>query len=369
MTNRSTREPTGGTSRLEGPARKLETTLAVTGLSVLVVLFLELGAWGVVGLANRLGIGATEARAAAPAFAHAGYDGQALLAEQESLPRPRYEPLVLWRARPFQGRFFNVGEDGFRRTIPSPDDADAYEVWVLGGSTVFGYGAPDGETLPSHLARLLNRGASRPVRVRNLGQGGYVSAQEGALLLTELARGGRPDLVLFYDGYNDAVAMKNFPGSPLPHFQLDRIRARLESPLTSLLLSSGAYRLIEASSHSLLPRGEGRARPREETEELGRRAARIREIQHQTARALGRERGFRVVTFLQPARDHSVLEAMRRTLASEPLEGFHDLGRVFDGVEIPVYVDGVHVTGPGNGRIARRIVEILETEGAIMPVF
>lgn len=340
--------------------RRIQTTLAVIGVTVLTLVVWELAARAVIFLADDVfQIGLTERLAESPAFDHVEYDGAALLAEQEHLPHTAYEPYALWKARPWAGQFFHVGHDGFRLTSTSSDDPDAFEVWMLGGSTVFGYGAPDGETIPSHLAPLLADRLQRPVKVRNLGQGGYVSFQEGALLLVELARGEAPDLVIFYDGYNDAVAAKTFPEAPAPHFQLDRIRARFESPMASVIFSSGTFRLVDAVTQRWASQ-PGFPRSPEDTRRLGRRGADIRKLQHQAALALGRERGFRVETFLQPARSHAVLEAMREVLVAQPLAHFHDLGDVFSDLEVPVYIDDVHVTGVGNARVARQMLDDLD---------
>jgi hypothetical protein len=74
---------------------------------------------------------------------------------------------------------------------------------MFGGSTMWGSGVSDDGTIPSHLAKdLLTRGWKN-FEITNFGQPGYVSTQSLLALFLELRNGNRPDLVVFYDGFND----------------------------------------------------------------------------------------------------------------------------------------------------------------------
>src|SRR5205085_6130134 len=64
-------------------------------------------------------------------------------------------PFGLWRARPFAGETLNIDETGLRRTTDTRCSDGAPLVYVFGDSVLFGVGAPDWETIPSHLAKLL----------------------------------------------------------------------------------------------------------------------------------------------------------------------------------------------------------------------
>ena len=83
--------------------------------------------------------------------------------------------------------------------------AGAHNLWVFGGSTTFGYGLPDGETIPSHLQEALRRRyPGVPIQVYNFGQGYFFSSQELALFQSLLAAGSDPpEIVLFVDGINE----------------------------------------------------------------------------------------------------------------------------------------------------------------------
>jgi lysophospholipase L1-like esterase len=87
---------------------------------------------------------------------------------------------------------------------PHADDPAAAEVWFFGGSTTFGFGTRDDDTYPSHFSILADK-RGMPVKVVNFGLPAYISWQEGQRLEQRLASGSKPDLVVFYDGYNDLL--------------------------------------------------------------------------------------------------------------------------------------------------------------------
>jgi hypothetical protein len=69
-----------------------------------------------------------------------------------------------------------------------------------------GYGASDDYTIPSALVRDLTQRGISDVQVTNFGQPGYVRTQELILLFAQLRRRNIPELVIFYDGCNDAFS-------------------------------------------------------------------------------------------------------------------------------------------------------------------
>jgi hypothetical protein len=117
-----------------------------------------------------------------------------------------YEPYVVWKQRPYSGQTITVESDLRRRTMNSQCDGKTYTIWMLGGSTMWGAGSPDWATIPSQVAELLSK-AGTPACVRNLAQTGWSNTQEVIELLLELKRNPqRPNLVVFYDGYNDGYS-------------------------------------------------------------------------------------------------------------------------------------------------------------------
>ncbi|HXV13606.1 MAG TPA: hypothetical protein VEC56_05315 [Candidatus Krumholzibacteria bacterium] len=141
-----------------------------------------------------------------------------------------YEPFTQFRERPFTGRFVNVSEAGFRLSKnqgPWPPLPENCNVFVFGGSTTFGYGLPDSQTVTSFLQDDLTVRASPRVRVYNFGRGSYVSEQERVLLEELLLGGFVPDLALFIDGLNEFA----FPAGPA---ETERLKAVFGYPAGTL---------------------------------------------------------------------------------------------------------------------------------------
>ncbi len=116
-------------------------------------------------------------------------------------------PFLHFRERPYQGAYVNVQEAGFRQGLgpqPWPPSQDALTIFVFGGSTTFGYGLPDWQTIPALMQSLLDeRIGVGQAQIYNFGQGFYFSSQELRLYEQLLQSGVRPDGVVFIDGVND----------------------------------------------------------------------------------------------------------------------------------------------------------------------
>ena len=124
---------------------------------------------------------------------------------------------------------------------------------MLGGSSLWGFGARDDQTIPSLLARSLHE-KGWYAEIRNLAEIGYVSMQEVIALTRELQAGYRPDLVIFYDGVNDTTSalLEGEPGLTTnevnrhEEFNLLQSPARLSVALAARLVrESGSYRFAQ----------------------------------------------------------------------------------------------------------------------------
>lgn len=114
----------------------------------------------------------------------------------------------------FHGKQLNMDKDGWRTGKPigtlfddwSPEN---YNVFMVGGSALYGYSVDDHETLPAHLEALERQNGRSKMRVYNLGQMGY-AAHDEANVIFDLARQRRiPHVVVFYDGANEAVRIRS----------------------------------------------------------------------------------------------------------------------------------------------------------------
>ena len=320
-------------------------------------------------------------------YAGAAYDVDLLFRELGQASQVAYAPYTLWRRRPFQGTLVNVAPNGERRTVQGEAPADAPEIWLFGGSTMWGTGVPDQETIPSLLAAQLDRERHVRARVRNLGEKGYVSTQELIRLTQELAQGNRPNAVIFYDGWNDVLCALAWPEERGAHFGLDRIRDRLEGRggILRWIQSSGLYRATHWALWQLSSRWNGATEPlpSNEVKRLGEQAADVWIANYDLVAALGKKYGFVPVFTWQPARFEDAVrlgpfgdrvvtgQSMRDAYAQArarftdaPSAGrsLHDLSNVFDGLDRPVFIDAIHTAGPGNERIAVAMLQALRQD-------
>jgi len=131
---------------------------------------------------------------------------QALLRETWSRGPALYEAFTGFKERPYRGKYVNVDENGFRFSKSQaswPPDPKALNIFLFGGSTTFGYGVSDEETIPSDLQETLRQNLGKPVSVFNFGRGFYYSTQERILFERLLLGGHIPRVAIFTDGISE----------------------------------------------------------------------------------------------------------------------------------------------------------------------
>ncbi len=145
-----------------------------------------------------------------------GVDSQRYWLELEANRQRSEAPYIGGVGRAFAGEYINVSAAGVRQSMNVVAETDDVpRVFFFGGSTMWGYGARDGYTIPSLTADLLNAAGSA-AWVRNLGQNGYVMTSDRILFEQQLVRGDVPDVAVFYQGANDIVASFRAPYMGLP---------------------------------------------------------------------------------------------------------------------------------------------------------
>jgi len=159
----------------------------------------------------------------------------------ETWSRPcAYEPFTQFKERSYHGDYVNVDENGFRITKnqgPWPPDPDKFNIFLFGGSTTFGYGMPDNQTVASYLQEVLSNRLERDVRVYNFGRGHYYSTHERVLLERLLVSGFIPDMAIFINGLNDFYYYNDEPyyTDRLERFFNGTAQVSLESELLNKL--------------------------------------------------------------------------------------------------------------------------------------
>jgi lysophospholipase L1-like esterase len=133
-------------------------------------------------------------------------DARELMAQLDAAGLGRRDPFIGWRFASdvtTQSSLVNV-VDGVRATRATALDGPALDVWFFGGSTLYGAGQSDLATIPSALVERLDA-QGIAINATNFGHPAYAQWQQVQLLEAELSAGTRaaPDLVVFYDGFND----------------------------------------------------------------------------------------------------------------------------------------------------------------------
>lgn len=307
-----------------------------------------------------------------------------------------WQPFVYWRSRPHDGIAIRVDSRGVRRTTDRASGLPGkrWKIFCFGGSTMWGSGVGDQVTIPSLLEQGL---ADRRIaaEVTNFGQGGYVLSQELITFALELRDGHVPDLVLFYDGYNDIGSglVNDEPGSAADEFerveQYDLLhRPTLGSWLTHYLSRIPLTRLMAPSpEQSLAARILARTQkiPTEQLAKgvLDRYIMTLRVIQ-----ALADGAGIDTAFFLQPLPAlrqrpseqeipfaqsgaagfyraiYQGIAETKRTLGSKDraMERLTVLSDAFDKKEWDgktAFFDDCHTAGPGNREIALRMLDVV----------
>jgi len=151
----------------------------------------------------------------------------------ETWSRPYlYETFTLFKEAPYRGHYVNVDKEGFRLTKnqgPWPPEAKNLNIFLFGGSTTFGYGLPDDQTIASYLQEFMVNKLNQAVCVYNFARGSYYSQQERILFEKLLISGFIPDLAIFVDGFNEFYLSDNRPAfsDRFEHFFIERKQGKV----------------------------------------------------------------------------------------------------------------------------------------------
>jgi lysophospholipase L1-like esterase len=310
-----------------------------------------------------------------------------------------YVPFRVVGVNSWHSKYFNNDEHPsgiWRRTVNPEGQCEKQpkiSVWVFGGSTVYGTGVPDWDTLPSYLSRRLNSDGHACVVVTNFGEESYVTMQELILLVEQLKRGGNPNIVIFYDGFNDANVGTRSADPWTAYDNLEVIQPRAEGTiwgrfdfvrhLYTVRVVAAARKLFQGHDASLSP------------DQLSAKAVTVvdnYEANLNIACALGKSYNFKFYGFWQPMLfyGHKPLVPFEQQLvqfdtahstrwvASPAVAAYREAERrapnavyfymagVFDSVPDPVYLDEAHLGPHGNELVANAIAKYVEDHPAGM---
>jgi hypothetical protein len=306
------------------------------------------------------------------------------------------DPLVQFKEVAVSGTYVNVDPNGFRvgrNQGPWPPAAHHFNVFLLGGSTAFGYGVPDGQTISSHLQGILPAVDGREVRVYNFGRGHFASTHERLLFEKLALLGPAPDMAIFLDGANDLAQPM---GTAAASRYLSELTEReIRTPLLAALRALPLARMFQQSPWRVaLERYAAVQKAAEEQIEPGTPAddARLDELIRRylankaVIEAIGAAHGVRVVFVWQPVptykydlSQHTYHESfgphegsrrgyprMRSCVdAHPPGADFLWCADIQEGVRKLLYVDRMHYSPEMSARVARCIADGIEQRGLL----
>lgn len=254
----------------------------------------------------------------------------------------------------------------------SADDSD--EVWVFGGSTTYGYGLSDMETIPSRLQAYTN------LRVRNFGHGHYYSAQENLLLQENILRYTPPKIAIFIDGINERCDLQSFQNETAHAFSIIS-----KGYYWDFLESIKPLRYVVGKFKGFLLKSLGIAKQPEVLNINNKVQCQFGDSKYSLGEIVSRNleyrklickaNGIKCITFLQPFAgihgkhvDYEVFpEANRMELKNKYLEikrpminkGVIDISDSLNALKIQSYVDDVHYSPKAADLIAKRISRVI----------
>jgi len=293
-----------------------------------------------------------------------------------------------WHRHPFQGKYINVDQNGKRATWnQEPREASgSIRVALFGGSTMWGTGARDEFTIPSYVSKMLAEKYPHRFSVVNYGQDGYVTTQEAITLLREIQKDNIPDIVIFYDGYNEAYTGIQSGMAGIPMNEDNRMRefnilhpSRNRDFYFEVLSRTNTFQLMQSLRKSLLPEAVADPLRDRDNDVLAGDVVRVYFRNLEFVTAAEKEFDFVAQFFWQPSvytkahpteaekaiihasghvgsfyrRVHEAMEETHRT--AEP-PNFRDISDVLDEYAGTAYIDTVHATELANEMIARKIV-------------
>jgi hypothetical protein len=293
-----------------------------------------------------------------------------------------YEPFVGWKMLPYSGNTLHVSKEG-RRMHAAVEHTEKKEksVHFFGGSTMWGEGSDDDHTIPA----LFNT-MHPEVEVYNHAQLAYNSRQELDALISLYANNETPDVVVFYDGVNDAAFLCPKDITELPaHRLVPMYREKLyvgKSATIKALLSDIFLKNILKTIQVVTYKPSPDRSPYdcvsdpEKAEEIAEMMVKNWEIAHEIVTA----RNGKFFAFLQPAAyignpktDHlkldeelgknfqEIYKRIKTKIAQRNHAWIVDLSDKFDSNEY-IYIDFCHVSPNGNEIIAKEISKALNNK-------
>jgi hypothetical protein len=293
----------------------------------------------------------------------------------------QYEPFVGWKCLPYKGKTLTISPSGER--VNQQTDAKGFTrtVHFFGGSTMWGEGSDDQHTIPA-----LFGGANPGYQVYNHGQLAYNTRQELDALISLYSRNEKPDVVIFYDGVNDAAFLcpreiNQLPAHRLVPIYRDKLytgKGALIKEMTAKVFFDNILKVVR--KFTVKPSAENSPYDCVSNPDKAEQIAEMMMKNWEMANEIVTNRGGKFIAILQPAAfigkprtDHlqldeelgknfsEIYKRVKQKIADRKHPWIHDLSNSFDGSSY-IFIDFCHVSPNGNEIIASEISRITRQE-------
>lgn len=300
-----------------------------------------------------------------------------------------------WGKNEFEGKHINIATDGARKTWNSQGlSEDVKTIYVMGGSTTWGYGARDEYTVPSYISKLLHKKGYK-VKVYNYGEWAYSFTQSIYYLITLLRDGHRPDYVIFCGGTDVYNAYQTGEVGTLQHSflkgkstemsGLQHIRAGLSTIIKNHSMIYRELKKIKSRFEAPKEHFQEVAHDYDDTRlrQLSRDTAAYFEESHVLLERLAAAYDFKYIS-IWPAVTFSEERLLKeeadtderlhdqalkslygyflQELNTKSIPHFYNISDVLKDRTEPYYFDTGHIIEKGNKVVAEKLVSILEKE-------
>lgn len=330
-----------------------------------------------------------------------------LVMRYSSVPN-EYKPYLLWRTVPGKvTEFYKINSRGLRgHEFSKHKESGVYRIVMVGGSAAWGWGASSNETtIEGYLERYLNDIQNvKQIEVLNFAQSGYTSSQE-IILWREILEYD-PDLIIHYTGFNDIYIgfLGLSPGWNYPEIQegvlsedmfsvfFKAFRLKLKAILNATQGFMESFRLYSSIEYRLKLIFESKNKTRVAFSNSSDIADIFSENMYFSTK-VAESYDASILIFLQPVLliDKKPLTDWENALLTDYESSypgrssyylstydlmvqklkergviFVDGSSVFGGVNANIYLDTVHYFDQGNELIAKKIGDIIVSNGFLL---
>lgn len=293
-----------------------------------------------------------------------------------------WRPYVYWKTNTFKGQYINISDDSTRKTwAPSFDlNKPLYEIFIFGGSTLWGWGARDDQTIPSLISKILYHKYNIQAKITNFGELGYINTQEIILFFKDLQQNKVPQVVVFYDGLNDVFTalQSGIPGVPQNEFKRekefkDSIFRKL---FDSFIANSTLYKIIFRIFGNESTESNSKLLSSENVNQLADQIVNLYLANMKIVKSLSNDLKIKSLFYWQPIiftkndltpseKDFSQIHLYSKPLYLKTNEkinaikenNFYNISNILSGHKESFYIDPWHIDEKGNEIIANKIAE------------